>query len=220
LIRAQSELLGDAGERHFARLGELPADDGDGGDPVSGEAAVVVVLVAAGEVPADGAVRVALAGSQLGERAVALVEVDDRRLPERLAVRGGKVVLVGERVRGRCPDLLRRRRAQTGGRFLDLVLRLVTVGLHDRGPALLRGGRPPATQLERGGRVDDLLTALVHLVRLSFVAVDADAQVDPLVLVGGGADGDRFNLAALEIDVDRHDRPILELGPHPLLLPR
>lgn len=44
--REQRKFLGDTGEREIAGLGELPADHGDGGCPVAGEAAVVVLLVA------------------------------------------------------------------------------------------------------------------------------------------------------------------------------
>jgi hypothetical protein len=58
--------------------------------------------------------------------------------PKCLAVRLGKLLLVGEGVGRECADLLRRRPLQTDGRFLDLVLCLVHRSLDDRGPALIR----------------------------------------------------------------------------------
>jgi hypothetical protein len=136
--RPERELLADAGGRELVWLGELPADDGDGGYPVSGETAVVIVVVTPWEIPADGAVRVAFARAELGKRGEALVEVGDGGLPERLEVRRGKVILVGDRVRRRCPDLLDRRLVQADRPFPDLVLRLVAPGPRDRSPALLR----------------------------------------------------------------------------------
>jgi hypothetical protein len=57
------------------------------------------------------------------------------------------------------------------------------------------------------------------VIPLLLLAVEADAHVDPLVVHGRGADGDRLDLAGLEIDADRHDRPIVELALHLLLLP-
>lgn len=79
--REQGEFLRDTGNGDVVGLGELPADDADGGRPVAGEAAVVVLLVALREVAADRGVRVALPWLALGDRGEALVQVGNGRVP-------------------------------------------------------------------------------------------------------------------------------------------
>ncbi len=79
--REQHEFLRDAGELDIARLGELPADHGNGCRPVAREPAVVVLLVPGRQGAADRGVRVALARLALSDRGEALVEISDRGVP-------------------------------------------------------------------------------------------------------------------------------------------
>src|SRR6266540_5990580 len=143
----QGEFLRDAGEGDLAGLGELPSDHGDGRRPVACEAAVVVLLVPGRQVAADRGVGVALTWFTVGDRGEAFVQVGDRRVAERRAVRRGEYIRERGRERWRLPDLFRRWPSELRRRVL---LAGIGVGrtFDDRCPPLRRCRSPPTMEFE------------------------------------------------------------------------
>jgi hypothetical protein len=75
-------------------------------------------------------------------------------------------------------------------------------------------------ELERGGRIDELLRPVEHLVRLIRVPLEIDVDLGGRVVVGDNADACRDNITALEIDLHADQRAVLNLGFHDVKCPQ
>jgi hypothetical protein len=81
-------------------------------------------------------------------------------------------------------------------------------------PALCRGGGSPASELEWGGSIDELLCAVEHLVRLIRLSLETHAGLRRrLGLVAGRVEAKRGNFACLEINLGRSIAPCTQPRP-------
>jgi len=141
--------------------------------------------------------------------------VNDRGVAKRIAVRLGKHIRERRCIRRLLTDDLRGRLPH--GDRSALLVGVLTLGgsVDDRHPPLRRRRSPPTAELERSGRVDQLLCAVEHLVRLVRLALESDADLGiRLVRVAGGANANGDNITALEIDLHADQGGVLNFGFH------
>jgi hypothetical protein len=107
-----------------------------------------------------------------------------------------KHICIRGREAWRRPDVLRWRLPQLQPRA-HLVVTGVIRAVDDRCPSLVgSGGSPPASEFERSGSIDELLGEVKHLVGLTRLAVETDADLSrDLVPIAWRPDVNRGNFA-------------------------